>query len=122
MKKFFGMFDKDEETDLKEKLLAFSGVPSKYINCLDVYVKDHESMHVTLIDDLNYENKKDLVLIHGLAGSSVIYFKIFKKLSQYFRIYAVDLPGMGCSSRIHVEFKDHKQCEDYFLERLKVIF
>lgn len=95
MKKFLGLYCKDEETTLKYKLISFTNIPKKFINFLDIYVEDDEYIHVCIIDDLNYENKKDLVLLHGMAGSSLNYFKTFNRLSKQYRIYAVDMPGMG---------------------------
>jgi hypothetical protein len=95
MRKFFGLYDKEEEKVLKAKIISFTGIEQKFVNFLEVHVDGEEFVHVTLIDDLNYRNKKDLVLLHGLAGSSLNYFKTFKKFSEQFRIIAVDLPGMG---------------------------
>jgi len=95
MKKFFGMHCKEEENKLKETLIHLSEVPKKFVNFLEIHVLDEEFIHVTVIDDQNYSNKKDLVLIHGLAGSALNFFKIFKRLSEDFKIYGIDLPGMG---------------------------
>jgi pimeloyl-ACP methyl ester carboxylesterase len=95
MKKFFNLHCKEEENALKEKMIELSNIPLKYVNFLEMYVSDDEFMHVTIIDDLTISNKKDIVLIHGLAASSLQYFKLFKRLSQNFRIFAIDLPGMG---------------------------
>ena len=95
MKKFLGIYDKEEEVTLKEKLINFSGVPHKYVDFAEIYVNNDEYVHVTLIDDKTVSDKKDLVLIHGLAGSALVYFKIFKEYSKIYRIIGIDLPGMG---------------------------
>ncbi len=95
MKKFFGIHSKEEEDVLVNKLITLSNVDHKYVNLVKVHVSDTDFIHVTIIDDTRYKNKKDLVLIHGLAGSSLNFFKLFKRLSENFVIYAVDLPGMG---------------------------
>ena len=95
MKKFFGVYCKDEESVLKDKIISFTDIPKQFVNFLEIYVFDDEFIHVTVIDDQTYSNKKDLVLLHGLAGSSLNFFKLFKRLSEDFRIYSVDLPGMG---------------------------
>ncbi len=34
-------------------------------------------------------------MIHGLTGTSMYYYKIFKELSKKFRLICFDLPGMG---------------------------
>ena len=95
MRKFFGFYDNTEEKTLKNKMMSFTDILPKYISFLDVYVNEEEYLHVTLIDDTQYKNKKDLVMFHGLSGSSIMYFKCFKALSKYFTIYAVDLPNQG---------------------------
>ena len=96
MKKFFGLYDKDEENALKDKIISFTEIPHKFVHFIEVHVEGEEYVHVTFIDDTsNKKDKKDLVMIHGLAGSSLNYFKIFKQFSEDYRIFAVDLPGMG---------------------------
>jgi len=39
-----------------------------------------------------------MVLIHGYGGTSSHLYRIYKKLSKEFNIYAIDIPGMGLSS------------------------
>lgn len=95
MNKIFGFYDNNEEKKLKEKIISFTNIPHEYVNFLEIHVDGEEYIHVTIIDDPNYTNKQDIVLIHGIAGSSLNYFKLFKTFSCYFRIFAVDLPGMG---------------------------
>jgi len=93
------------------------------INFIDISVKPEEYIHVTHIDDQSYDcEKKDIVLIHGLSASSVVYFKIFKRLAKYFRIYAIDLPGQGLSSRHNHNFSSIQEAEDFFVERLNTTF
>jgi pimeloyl-ACP methyl ester carboxylesterase len=48
-----------------------------------------------LIDDKSVENKKDLIFIHGLSVTSVLYFGLFQEIRHKFRIFALDIPGMG---------------------------
>lgn len=95
MKKFLGLYDKKNETKIKTKLMSHTGIESEYINFIEIYIDSSDYIHITYIDDTNYENKKDLVIIHGWAGSSLSFFKTFKELSKNFRIIALDLPGMG---------------------------
>jgi pimeloyl-ACP methyl ester carboxylesterase len=96
MKKFLGLYDKDEENALKDKIISFTDIPKKYVHFVEIHVSGGEYVHVTFIDDYSVKKeKKDIVLIHGLAGSSLNYFKIFKTFSNEYRIFGVDLPGMG---------------------------
>lgn len=96
MRKFFGLYDEKEENLLKQKLIEFTGIEHKYIHFLNIYVSHDEYLHVVHIQDGSNEfAKKDLVLLHGLGLSSLAYFKLYKKLSQHFNIYGIDLPGMG---------------------------
>jgi pimeloyl-ACP methyl ester carboxylesterase len=94
MKNLFNSYDKREERNLKEKLMDFSGVDRRFINFTEVYYTEDNFIHVTIVDDLG-PNKKDLVLLHGLGGSSVLYYKLFKQLMVNYRIYGIDLPGLG---------------------------
>lgn len=95
MKKFFGIYDKEEQDSLKEKILTCENIDKRFINFIEVQKDDEHYTHVTLIDDFNYEDKEDLVMLHGFGASSVLFYKLFKHLMPHFRIYAVDLPGMG---------------------------
>jgi pimeloyl-ACP methyl ester carboxylesterase len=94
MKTLFNSRDKSDERKLKENLLNFSEVDRKYIHFTEVYYTEDYYIHVTLVDDLE-PDKEDLVLLHGLGGSSVLYYKLFKPLMQKYRIYGLDLPGLG---------------------------
>jgi pimeloyl-ACP methyl ester carboxylesterase len=95
MKKFFGLYDQKEEAQIKHKLISFSNVAKQYINFLDVYINEEDYLHCIIIDDTTFNNKQNLVLIHGLGNSSLTYYKNFKRLSQYFKIFAIDIPGQG---------------------------
>ena len=39
-----------------------------------------------------------IVLLHGFLGSSELWIETINKLSNYFRVIAIDLPGHGESS------------------------
>ncbi len=95
MKKLIGFYDKSHEWEIKSKLISYTGIESKYINFIELYINSSDFMHITYIDDTNYKDKKDLVIIHGWAGSTLTFFKTFKELSKHFKIIGIDLPGMG---------------------------
>lgn len=95
MKKFFGIFDKKEQDDLKEKVLEYAEIDKQYVHFIEIQKDDEHYTHVALIDDISYTDKADMVMLHGFGASSVLYYKLFKPFMPYFRIFAVDLPGMG---------------------------
>jgi len=45
-----------------------------------------------------------MVLLHGFAASSVTYYKMLAPLSEKYDVYALDLPGMGLSSKPEWKF------------------
>ena len=45
--------------------------------------------------ELGKKGKPEIVLIHGFGGSALIFFKLFKHLSEKYHVYAIDLLGMG---------------------------
>jgi len=74
---------------------------------------------VTIVDDPNFLNKDTLVLLHGLTGSSIVFYKMFQKLSTTYKVIGIDLPGMGCSSRNEIKYTDFQSTADYFTDRIK---
>lgn len=40
-----------------------------------------------------------MVLIHGFGGSSLTFYKMLKKLQEFYHVFCIDLIGMGLSSR-----------------------
>ena len=80
LQKLFFIYDQDEEIRLKNIIMSKSEIPSEAINFKDVYIfwNKNEYIHTVIIKDDNFENKKDMVFIHGLAGSSVCYYGLFR--------------------------------------------
>jgi cardiolipin-specific phospholipase len=121
MKKLLNIYDKDEEILYKNDLMKYSGIPKEYITFQEVNYRgnSNEFLHVTIIDDPNFVNKDTMVLLHGLTGSSIVFYKMFQKLSTTYRVIGIDLPGMGCSSRNEVSYTEFQQTADYFTDRIK---
>ena len=66
-----------------------------------------EGVHVLKISKKPPNNSRNIVLIHGLAGSSLSYVNILDDLSVYYNVYAIDLPGFGNSTsdeKLSVDF------------------
>lgn len=63
-----------------------------------------------------------MVLVHGYGGSGALFFKIIKKLCEYFCVVTMDLPGMGGSARPKdTKWKKMKpeDSNSYFVERFE---
>ncbi|CAI2369950.1 unnamed protein product [Moneuplotes crassus] len=61
------------------------------------------------------KSKPEIVLIHGFGGSALIFFKLFKRLSENYHVYAIDLLGMGRSSRPKFLARTKTEAEDYYI-------
>lgn len=44
-------------------------------------------------------NETTFVLLHGYGGSNLHFSKLYKRLIENFRVFSIDLPGMGFSSK-----------------------
>ena len=69
--------------------------------------------------ELGKENNTNLVMIHGYGGSGMIFYKMFKRLSEHFHVYLIDLLGMGRSSRNEFICETFEECEQYFVKSIE---
>ena len=44
-------------------------------------------------------DKPAMVLVHGYGGSGALLYRLFPYLIEHFHVFAIDLIGMGSSSR-----------------------
>lgn len=74
---------------------------------------DDDWIHTYISIDKGRERKRTdkepLVLIHGYGGGSILFQKMFKKLSKKFKVYCIDIIGLNLSSRPNV---DHLKTND----------
>lgn len=56
-----------------------------------------------------------LVMLHGWLGASMMFFKILKYLTVNYRVYCLDLLGMGRSSRPVFTAKTYEESEAFFV-------
>lgn len=56
-------------------------------------------------------NNPKLVLVHGYGGSGALMYRLFKLLMPHFYVIAIDLIGMGSSSRPEFECKDGDEAD-----------
>lgn len=67
---------------------------------------------------MGHHNETNLVVIHGYGGSGMIFYKMFRELSEHFHVYFIDLLGMGRSSRGDFECATFGECERYFVNSI----
>ena len=65
------------------------------------------------------DNKPVLVLLHGYGGSGMVFYKILAELHQRYKVYMVDLMGMGRSARPPFEADSPEEAEDFFINSLE---
>ena len=85
----FGLFT-DRRADLLEAAIEARFPPIGQM----VKVDDHH-VHVIVEGD-----GPDLVLIHGAGGNARDFYRLIDQLKPRYRVFAVDRPGLGWSSRI----------------------
>lgn len=87
---------------LYNQVLSFTGLPKEKLKTMWVkvgeYQRERVDMFTLIIDPDGLKTKPLLVFMHGYAASAVLYYNIYKKLSEKFTIIGVDHIGMGASS------------------------
>ncbi len=68
---------------------------------------------------LNDQNTKQMLLLHGYGNSNLSYYKIINELSYKYNTYSIDLLGMGLSSRPKYEIKNPKETIEFFVESIE---
>lgn len=69
--------------------------------------------------ELGEKGKPILVLIHGFGGSGMIFFRLFKRLKEDYHVFAIDLLGMGCSSRPKFLARTKEEAEWFYIQSLE---
>jgi abhydrolase domain-containing protein 5 len=110
---------RDRALKLEEKTLALSGLqPHKDIQIFDVPIK-YKGQHYLHTITCGEKNKETLVLIHGYCGSLVLFYPILKDLCTRFKVYCVDLLGLGLSSRPDFTCTSTEETLNYFVDSLE---
>lgn len=65
------------------------------------------------------KSKPTLVLVHGFAGTSLNFFRIFKLLEDHYHVYAFDLLGKGWSSRPEFLPSNCDETEEFFIQSIE---
>ena len=106
---------------LEERILELSGMRSG----LDLHIFDvpvdmgtgrPEWVHTVRCGD---QNSEVLLLLHGYGGTNAVYSNQLKDLSQRYKVFAIDLMGMGLSSRPAMKSTEPKDYLELFLRSLE---
>lgn len=84
-------------------LYSYISIQLSYKNIDDL--KDSDSKFIKIDNfNLHYKEYGDsenvILLIHGFGASTYSFRDIFKPLSNYYKVYAIDLPGFGLTERV----------------------
>lgn len=66
------------------------------------------------------EKLPTIVLIHGYGGSALTYYPLFQYLNGKYHVIAIDLMGMGCSSRPDFLAQSTREAGLFFVESLEL--
>ena len=114
------MGNKDSTIEKQEQsLLNLSGLQvGKEIEIINVKINflGENYIHTVVCGD---KSKEVLVILHGFGGSSVMNYKILKKLSESYHVYCIDLLGMGLSSRPRFKCTTTRETIDFFIDSLE---
>lgn len=56
-----------------------------------------------------------MVLLHGYGGSNIHYCRIYEQLIKEFRVFSIDLPGMGYSSKQDIKMDTAEEALEFFM-------
>ncbi|CAG9332200.1 unnamed protein product [Blepharisma stoltei] len=100
--------------EAEKKLISLSGVN---ITTQRIPINEYHSIYCLMAGE---SSNPPLVLLHGYLGMGMMFFKILRHLALHYRVYCLDLLGMGRSSRPNFTAKGHKESEEFFTKPLEV--
>lgn len=56
-----------------------------------------------------------MILLHGYGGSNLHYSKMYSELIKHFKVFSIDLPGMGLSSKADINMNSFDEALNFFL-------
>jgi len=101
--------------DSETKLLAYSGLNPDEYQIMEVGIGNGNSIHTFVCG-----KGPTLVMVHGYGASGMFFYKLFKDLSKHFKIYSIDLLGMGSSSRPNFSAVNVAGAESFFIESIEL--
>jgi pimeloyl-ACP methyl ester carboxylesterase len=119
--------DKKRNSMLKVELdlLAISGIDLNHVKSADLFINENEFIHYIEVSKtpkiMTADASNVLLLVHGYGGFGAVYYKVLSELSDQFHCIAIDIPGMGFSSRSPcLPFECIDTCIEYFVSRIKM--
>jgi len=101
---------------LERNILNLSGMEVGVdIDVYDVHLSSDNYIHTIRCGD---ENKEIILLIHGYGGTGILFYKMIKELAKKYKVYCIDLLGMGLSSRPKFECKNAKDSIEFFVDSI----
>jgi len=82
--------------EVYREMISLSNIGSE-LRFRNVIIYGNEYIHELYTD--NNRNKPHLVCLHGFGATGLAYQRLFQPLRNHFQIHALDLYGMGLSSR-----------------------
>lgn len=94
----------------------YSGLElSKDIHVFNVPITINEKEEFIHTTRCGADQKEDLVLIHGYLVGQMSFYRMMKQLSEHYRLWCIDLIGMGASSRPEFTCKTTEETIEYFV-------
>ena len=101
---------------LENKILSYSGLEiSTNLFIYNVHYEFQKENNYIHTIHCGKENGEVIVLIHGFACSSVVFYKMINELSMQYQVYCIDIPGMGLSSRSNFKCETTDETIEYFV-------
>jgi pimeloyl-ACP methyl ester carboxylesterase len=100
----------------EKSLIELSGVPTE---AQRIYMDDSET-HSTFCLKFGDPSNPALILLHGYLGTSIIFYKLFKRLSKHYMVYCLDLMGFGRSSRPEFTAQGREEAELFFVIPIEI--
>lgn len=104
---------------IEEEILKLSGLELyKEVHIFDVPIDYLGQNHIHTYS-CGSENTETLVLVHGYGGCSLLFFPMLKELSKKYKVYCIDLLGMGLSSRPEFTCTTTEETVSFFVESIE---
>ena len=100
------------------KLAELSGINVEEFKSYKVYIDNEEENKLyiwTYEVGQRDQGKPTILLVHGYGGSGMIFYRLFKKLSERYHLVMIDLLGMGRSARPKFTAKTPQDAENFFV-------
>jgi len=103
------------------QLYSFSEVSDEFFLFKEIEIEKDTTIHTIRFPATNRHRMRrrlPLVMIHGVGGGLPYFYKNYPHLCRDRKVYGIDLPGFGQSSR--VEFpKDPNKCLERMVDLLE---